>query len=290
MIALMQMYRQHNHQRGQALAEMLVITAGFLAFVFAFTPILAKVMDARHKIQTAARYGAWERTIYYDKPEWHYRTAALKPAATLADEIGARTVAHGRARIGAAFSANAADLDPLLMYNNRLTGAREIFIRNQRPTGPTLPRYVANRDLNSTTPGLANQLTLFSRANTPAANMPDLPEKGLYKSYAHINLKEQPWWPEFATGDIAAHSTNVILADGWNAESGWATKEEIKEGKATKFINREFNPVAREFGRWLNVGCIAVDIKCGNDMLLLRDISGNTESVPAQQLARYNGN
>ena len=54
-----------NSQKGQAMAEFVVMTAGCLLLLFVLVPVVAKLSDMSYKAQEAARYTAWERTVWY---------------------------------------------------------------------------------------------------------------------------------------------------------------------------------------------------------------------------------
>jgi hypothetical protein len=55
------------HQYGQAMTEFVVMTAGFLLILFVLVPVVAKLSDMSYKAQEAARYTAWERTVWYQR-------------------------------------------------------------------------------------------------------------------------------------------------------------------------------------------------------------------------------
>lgn len=52
-------------QQGQAMVEMVVMTSGCLLLLFVLVPVIAKLCDMSYKAQEAARYTAWERTVWY---------------------------------------------------------------------------------------------------------------------------------------------------------------------------------------------------------------------------------
>lgn len=47
------------------MAEFVVMTAGCLLLLFVLVPVVAKLSDMAYKAQEAARYTAWERTVWY---------------------------------------------------------------------------------------------------------------------------------------------------------------------------------------------------------------------------------
>ncbi len=60
------MKRAAGLQRGQAMAEFVVMTAGCLLMLFVLVPVVAKLSDMSYKAQETARYTAWERTVWYN--------------------------------------------------------------------------------------------------------------------------------------------------------------------------------------------------------------------------------
>lgn len=56
-----------SRNRGQAMAEFVVMTAGCLLLLFVLVPVVAKLSDMAFKAQEAARYTAWERTVWYNR-------------------------------------------------------------------------------------------------------------------------------------------------------------------------------------------------------------------------------
>jgi hypothetical protein len=56
-----------RRQLGQAMTEFVVMTAGFLLILFVLVPVVAKLSDMSYKAQEAARYTAWERTVWYQR-------------------------------------------------------------------------------------------------------------------------------------------------------------------------------------------------------------------------------
>ena len=59
--------RQHpQHFSGQAMTEFLIAAAFVLMPLFVFVPMLGKYIDFKHAAIQAARYQAWEYTVWYD--------------------------------------------------------------------------------------------------------------------------------------------------------------------------------------------------------------------------------
>lgn len=61
---------QRGRQRGQALAEFTIAAAFVLIPLFLMIPLLGKFMDMKATTIQAARYAAWERTVWYGNSDW----------------------------------------------------------------------------------------------------------------------------------------------------------------------------------------------------------------------------
>ncbi|XAH24321.1 hypothetical protein AAFF27_03775 [Xylophilus sp. GW821-FHT01B05] len=83
-------------QRGQALAEFVVIAASALLLLLLAITMLGKLDDVRSKVLMSSRYAAWERTVWMDEPEWtsHYGSTATKSDADIRSEIAQRVLGH----------------------------------------------------------------------------------------------------------------------------------------------------------------------------------------------------
>lgn len=84
-------------QRGQAMAETVVIVGSALLFAFWAINMIGHLSDVRDRTEAAARYAAWERTVYYDDNGWapKYGNAATKSDAAIRSEIAQRVLGRG---------------------------------------------------------------------------------------------------------------------------------------------------------------------------------------------------
>lgn len=80
-------------QRGQALVEFLVAAMFFLVPLFLAISALGKFLDVQHSAEMASRYGAWERTVWYDSTGTAF-DGINQPNAKSATEIHNETAAR----------------------------------------------------------------------------------------------------------------------------------------------------------------------------------------------------
>jgi len=83
-----------KRSRGQAMTETVIVSAFFLVPFFLLMPMLAKLVDVRHSAVQAARYEAWEYTVYYaassDKPDGLSEAVPIKTAGQVRNEAKRR--------------------------------------------------------------------------------------------------------------------------------------------------------------------------------------------------------
>lgn len=80
-------------QRGQAMAEFLVAAVFFLVPLFLAITVLGKLTDVQHVTDMSARYGAWERSVWYDDSATAFNAINgpnQKSALAIKGEIAAR--------------------------------------------------------------------------------------------------------------------------------------------------------------------------------------------------------
>jgi hypothetical protein len=85
---------------GQAMVEFLVATMFVLIPLFIAVTALAKLGDVQHTTTMAARYAAWERTVWYEPASTEFNTmhdANQKSAQEIGNEVAMRLI-HDRQR------------------------------------------------------------------------------------------------------------------------------------------------------------------------------------------------
>jgi len=86
-------HRRRRAQAGQAMVEFVVAAVFFLVPLFLAIAVLGKLTDVQHVTDMSARYGAWERTVWYDESGTAFNAVNApnqKSAAAIKGEIAAR--------------------------------------------------------------------------------------------------------------------------------------------------------------------------------------------------------
>jgi hypothetical protein len=108
MINSLQKYKAK--QLGQAMTEMLVASAFVLVPLFLIIPLVGKYIDMKQASVSAARYAAWERTVYFSNSNDQYPSGfsggsnhlrPVKSNDTLRDEIKTRIYGQADAALDA---------------------------------------------------------------------------------------------------------------------------------------------------------------------------------------------
>ena len=120
--------RGHRDQSGQALAEFLVV-AGFVLVPLALgTVFLMKIGNTQHEMQEAARYAAWERTVWSpagNSPHQKVNTVVLNE--TVARVLGEPERPIDSREDGRTVAPSGRQLDPMLSVNMGAGIRRPVF-------------------------------------------------------------------------------------------------------------------------------------------------------------------
>lgn len=216
--------------RGQAMTEFVITATLFLIPVFLIIPLLGKYADMKSSVVQAARFNAWERTVWY---------------AGTSSSIGNwpgndKTDATIRTEMTSRFFVND------LWYDRGGAGM----------VGTT-----ANTVTNSDPPGTLTSVFNFifqalSYITSPLGTF-DLELKGLYAGTATLTTAninpigvvtgEVAGMEDWGSLNLGIADTNVILANGWGANGTDHVKEQTEALTITSLLS---NPVIDAL-RWV---------------------------------------
>jgi hypothetical protein len=219
-----------RRQRGQAMVEFVIGATLFLIPVFLIVPLLGKYADMRSSVIQAARYNAWERTVWYggaSSTDGDWSQAQDKSEATIKGEMAAK------------------------FLTNELWFDR---------SGAAMMAGYSNSILNGESPGTANDLLSF--AVTVANIIPPhftLEMNGRYTGEATVTTASitpigqvtgQPaglqTWESL---NLTITDKNVIVANGWGAGGSDHVTKQTKGLTPTSMLS---NPVIDAL-RWVLV-------------------------------------
>lgn len=224
---------------GQAMVEFLITATLVLVPLFLIVPILGKYMDLKSTTIQAARYAAWERTVWFGGTNWE---SGAKDDPTIQREIQRR------------FFMDTATVK--LQSNDGggtgTTGAPKPLWKD-RAGYPLLLPYNANvgqaRDLtNVDTPGLINDVldpvvSAISAVGGILGTAFVLDMDSLYVSNVNVQTALTPPIKQVlhTTGDTGAvtplfSEKNVLIANGWSANGATHVKKQTGGLTPTSFL------------------------------------------------------
>lgn len=211
-------------QRGQALTEFCVASAFVLVPLFLMIPLLGKYMDMKASTIQAARYAAWERTVWYDSAGWD---SVSKSDTEIALEIKNRFFSDSASDPGFKNTDRTA--------NNNTAG--KALWRDQ--AGVSMLKSYSASDAKYQTPGTVNNYLekITSAVNTVVgflgANF-KLDMDSLYKSTVTLDTKNTNA-VQLATGATASgfeapkfSMHQVLVANGWSAKGPEFVDKQIR--------------------------------------------------------------
>jgi Flp pilus assembly protein TadG len=239
-------------QQGQAMVEFIVAALFFLVPLFLAIAAFGKFTDVRHTTTMAARYAAWERTVWYDDAGTEFdaiHRGNHKSAAAIGNELAVRLIND---RSSAATVIKNTDqtatsfvngTDPL-WRDNAGTAYLDRYAQRTSSVGKAAPASdIAGRAL-----GLFATLPLPSFMTGPL--VPPLPNDTLAVARVSLNqiasnsdAYQRLWpaevWSPWSGLDFSA--TGAILSNTWYANGAGATEEMVKRSV----------PTANGFGRFV---------------------------------------
>ncbi len=230
-----------SNQHGQAMVETLIAAALVMVPLFLAIPVIAKYLDIKTYTVQAARYAAWERTVWFGGAA--AESFGLGSGSTFSNKWDAneKTDDQIRAEIGARLLSDSGTTpfkDTDRTAGSWVGGASKLLWRDRR--GNTLLQSysdISNNTRGSShasdiAPGTVNQLIspLVTAGSVVSNFMVDT--RGKYTADVKIAVREVAYNTDaglgpcasctvddyLATGTKMAFSEkNVILANGWNA-------------------------------------------------------------------------
>lgn len=221
-------YSSRSRETGQALTEFVIGAVLFLIPLFMIIPLIGKYTDIKSSAIQAARYNAWERTVWYGQSasstgDWEGND---KSEAAIKSEMAAKFMSselwYDRAGVAMLAGSNAA---------------------------------IANDD----TPGTANTILGFAVSVANAIGPFNLEMKGLYSGTATVNIANTTSVISEVLGNgagadparmnLSITDKNVILANGWGANGAAHVKKQVQGLTPTSILS---NPVL-DAVRWILV-------------------------------------
>ena len=281
-----------RHCGGQAMTEMVVVSIFFLVPFFLFIVLIGKYVDMRSSTLQAARYAAFERTVYSATGNEREATMAKLTDAQLANGTRMRFFSSG--------------VDSIVQTQNDSTSAYagnplwsdqggNLLLSNADSAGGTGGTTVAANAAGEPASFAADvvlQNTLGTWQSTVGSVLGDLGGFALtYEKYYTASVAATPSNPigpaPFDSINLTFNASDTLLADGWSASDIDYEKAQAQRMVPTGVLNFLNNTVVDAIG-----GAVVPDL-FGSPLgpqqgpqfgYVVVDTAG---SVPADRLANY---
>ncbi len=211
---------------GQAMTEFAIVATFVLVPMMLLLPILGKYLHSSQKTEQAARYVAWERTVWYRETPAYATVVNSKNDIAIRNELSQRLFSSASTPVNSQQSAthiNENDFSSLFYTQNPNTRNRTlIFEPKDNNNNPTL---ISSTTSSSSLDSINSRLTGFVFDRLEDIGF-DLNDGGLVKSSVGIDLKILTWHEEFDPNTYASNGSsasnyklqahNYILTDSWN--------------------------------------------------------------------------
>lgn len=229
-----------RRQAGQALAEMVVVALFFLVPLFLAVVAMGKFTDVQHTTSMAARYAAWERTVWYEAGGGTFNDINQpnrKNAGQIQAEMAMR-VFNDRSTNASIIkdtdknmSAFGNGIDPMWRDNagaRFLTEFRQAStaVANSAPKRDVVGHALAAFDKLPLPPGVVGTLAPPLPNDTMAAATVTLSEVARSsQAYQRLWPRTSVWQEEWRGLDFSA--TGAIVSNTWGANSSRGTRDMV---------------------------------------------------------------
>ncbi|MCE9641559.1 MAG: hypothetical protein K8S22_15680 [Betaproteobacteria bacterium] len=233
--------RRISAQSGQALVEFTIAAATVLLPLFLIIPLLGKYFDMKASAIQAARYAAWERTVWFGSSDW---AAGAKDDLQIQREVQQRFFSDtATAKLQSAQGSATGWGGP--------AGVKPLW--RDRAGNPMLASYdsdVTQAAARTQTPGTMDAIL------TPVVNVVnvvdailgskfELDMKSLYTSTVNVQtvatlpIRNVMSNTSTSSGTPAFRMTNVLVANGWSANGPDNVKAQVEGLTPTSVSQRD---------------------------------------------------
>lgn len=253
---------------GQALTEFLVVSVFLLIPLLLLIPVIAGLISQKQDVEIAARYAAWERTVWNRGPRsGSGGSDTVKTDEQIAREIDARIFAPDIEPVTSAVTAPT-QLDAL---SYRPHDGQSMLSGRETADG-TLARYADQRSSESDPGGLAG---LSSETTSALGSFTrfDLNDGGQIEATVSIDIVDlRPWFglADVDLDQLRLTRSNRLFVEGWTGGAKRDVERTISGLLPQQFIDSSaarniqefaaFAPGAREIrSDWLQFGHVDID-------------------------------
>ena len=256
-----------RHQRGQAMTELAITASLVLVPIFLMIPLLGKYIDIRHSTIQAARYEAWEYTVWYagnsDLPDGFGLPQPVKDVTDTQKEARRRFFSDTQIPLSDNDKAGWKLADRNLAWADHRGGMLYNGANSALPGSPDVPGPDLTPDPTHIFSGVLKVVDMAFQALQSilnffgvSAGFTAINADGYFKSKVTSPVAKVAGLEPFDTLDLAFGATASVLADGWNSGGTAQTAYQAAGIVPTKLLD---NPVMN--GLQSIVGILAPELR-----------------------------
>lgn len=244
------MTHPNRHQAGQALTELCIVGSLLLIALLLSLQLLMKLAELRYRNLQAARYAAWERTVWLETAPLDTATIAAKGRADIERELTTRVfAAPEQALLAGQDPQQDIDQDPLLNVTRHRDG-RRLTLARQDHDNPPGTLSIQERPLE-------NFSTSVSRALAPLMDYAfDVNTGGFLAARVQTPVRDLgALLPQLVgaagSGELVLEDQLILLTDGWGAGSPQQVRSTVSGLLPADALQETLQVTdgAREFGQ-----------------------------------------
>lgn len=229
---------------GQALVEFLIAATTVLVPLFLIVPLLGKYMDMKASAIQAARYAAWERTVWFGSSDW---SAAQKTDQQIQREVQQRffsATATAKLQASDGGTTGWGGTGPKALWRDR--GGNPMLVAYDSDVTQTSPRSQTPGTMNAILVPVVNVISIVGEV-LGGAFVLDM--NSLYTSTVRVQtvqtrpirqvLGSTPTLQTFQGVTPLFAEKNVLIANGWNANGSAFVKQQTEGLMPLSFMGRD---------------------------------------------------
>lgn len=214
--------RRKHRQRGQALTEFVVVALTLLIPLFLIIPVVAKLISMKQDVEIAARYAAWERTVWFQngsRPDLQGfgGTISSRSDAAVSREIDTRIFSSDMQQI-------VSDDDPdyrldSFMRLNRVVGGELQALPKASPSSSGPDHYAQQSSAEAEPGGMVGEIDSFMSLVGDISRF-KLNHNGVFTATVSVPMTDLTGTfgiDSLPMDTLTLASSNVLFAEAWEA-------------------------------------------------------------------------
>ncbi|MGX5201356.1 hypothetical protein [Aliikangiella sp. IMCC44632] len=279
-----------NRVKGQAIVEAIIAISSVLIVAAILLPLLTKFIETRQASEQAARYVAWERTVWKQSGS---NKLAVKSNSELQNEVHWRFLSNQDAalssddKLSSKTWSSDKNINPMLTTQQTHQFKPDNLIAGLENNSSSASNKNKSEQLfsitskESKTPGFGSTIgSILSVLDFAGFK---LNQKGLFGSEVSFKFANLNGIAPFEDIDLSVKDELFVLSDGWNASGRRDTQKKVQGLTPSSLLDVGFLNTVRDGIGWLP---FAKEIRSSS----LQFGRVDTEQVPEQRTCRQSGN